>query len=153
MTNNDKNTSTHKRFCKVCGCYRSVVSKKKLVDFRVVGESLTCAFCGSNLDEAAVEKPKSALAGLFNDTPQESSQGVSSLFVDTTSDSAHIKKEISSSTSNVPKKESIVFLDSDKAARFCRDCVFFMYHPYKSYCCKHDKDVSPSDDCKDFSSR
>ena len=124
---------------KVCGCYRSVVSKKKLKDFRVVGETLSCPFCGSNLDDAPIENAKSALDALFTDTSKHTSEAISSLYVKSDHQSDNLKSDISSLSSPVKDGNSLVFLDSDKEAHFCRDCEFFMYHPYKSYCCKHEK--------------
>ena len=153
MAIDGKSSSNQKRFCKTCGCYRLAVSKKKIVDFRVVGETLSCPFCGSNLDEAPLEKPKSALDGLFCDSSKPSHKQISSIFDASKDQSSPLKPEISQNSQKATSPQGILFLDSDKEAHFCRDCEFFMYHPYKSYCCKHDKDVSPSDDCSGFSRR
>ncbi len=153
MTNDDKSSSAQKRFCKVCGCYRSAVSKKKLESFRVVGETLSCPFCGSNLDDAPVEKSKSALDGLFKDSSKPPKASNNSILGNLIRQSEPSSKDSISVANSVPNAKTIVFLDSDKEAHFCRDCEFFMYHPYKSYCCKHEKDISPSDDCKDFTKR
>ena len=142
MIGDGKNSSTTKRFCKTCGCYRTAVSKKKIVDLRVMGETLSCPFCGSDLKEAPLESSRSALDGLFKGSSIPSKKSIPSIF-----GGSDGEKPCSSSS-----KVSI-FLDSGKEAHFCKDCEFFMFHPYKSYCCKHEKDVSPTDDCMDFSAR
>ena len=153
MRHDGNRSDTPKRFCSKCGCYRQAVSKKKVVDFQVCGETLFCPFCGTNLDEAKVENAKSALDGLFTDkSKSDSKPSVLSIFSDTSNDRSTSKDDILSSPE--PNDDnSIQFLDNDKEAHFCKDCEFFMFHPYKSYCCKHEKDVSPTDDCKDFSQR
>ena len=145
MTKDGKSSSNQRRYCKGFGCYRTAVVKKKIVDFRVVGETLSCPFCGSNLDDAAIESSRSSLGGLFNDSSDSNKHSISSIFSDSNSQNP--------SGNGKTSHRGLVFLDDAKEAHFCRDCEFFMYHPYKSYCCKHEKDVSPSDDCMDFSIR
>ncbi len=155
MNKDNNSTGNLKRFCKRCGCYRTAVIKKKLVDFKVVGEYLACPFCGDQLDDASSGKSKSPLDGLFNDDSQPSGNVQESIFTDISevpkptnhSDNHALNSNHANSVSG------LVFLDSDKEAHFCRDCEFFMYHPYKSYCCKHEKDVNSSDDCPDFLKR
>ncbi len=150
MRHDDNRPGLPKRFCSKCGCYRHAVSKKKVVDFQVCGETLVCPFCGANLDDAKVEKSNSVLEGLFNDNPKSDSKpSIKSIFTDSTKDMVPSKEDILSSPKTADDN-SILFLDSSKEAHFCKDCEFFMFHPYKSYCCKHEKDVSPTDDCDSY---
>ncbi len=151
MRHDDMKTGTPKRFCSNCGCYRQPVVKKIVVDFQVCGESLTCPFCGSNLDDAKIEKANSVLDGLFNDNPRSSSRpSINSIFSDSQKDISPSKDDILSNVNSDKSTNSIQFLDNDKEAHFCKDCEFFMFHPFKSFCCKHEKDVSPTDDCNSF---
>ena len=153
MRHDDNKSGTPKRFCSNCGCYRQAVSKKKVVDFQVCGETLVCPFCGTNLDDAKIEKANSALNGLFVEKPKSDSKpSVLSIFTDANKDKSPTKDDILSGPEPADDN-SIRFLDNAKEAHFCKDCEFFMFHPYKSYCCKHEKDVSPTDDCNSFSQR
>lgn len=45
-------------------------------------------------------------------------------------------------------------LNTDPAERrFCRDCRFYIVHPFHSRCGKFDRDTDPMDDCPEFESK
>lgn len=47
-------------------------------------------------------------------------------------------------------EENPLFKDEDDEKRFCRDCRYYVIHPWTQRCTLHRKDVTALDTCPDF---
>jgi transcription elongation factor Elf1 len=67
----------------------------------------------------------------------------------------------SDKTSEIKKSKLAAFLDTEETApqrleateeetHFCRDCKYFIAHPFTDKCSLFDKSVNPMDDCNEF---
>lgn len=93
-----------------------------------VEEIFCCLFCGGVLNIKAEQEP------VIQSKTQENHAGLKSfLGID---DDYETEKDI------------LHVCESEK--RFCRDCRFYVAHPFLSRCDKHKRSADPMGDCPDF---
>ena len=117
-----------KVFCANCGHAFVPVACKKIEDFHVVGEYWGCPVCHSPL-----EPPKDNTSQSASCSAKPDALGV--LFGD-----------------NVPRhasSTSIYTIDASDV-HLCKDCRYYLIHPFESRCTRFDRKVEPTDDCPDF---
>ena len=109
---------------------------KRLMDgFKVTGQVLVCAFCKAPIPVENTESSDSK--GV---TDKKSSSGLDKL----------------SNLFNMSEKDTenalqVTPLQEDKSKmRFCRDCRYYIKHPFFSRCQLRNLDVEPMDDCEQF---
>ena len=110
--------------CPHCGERTVVKSKKKLDGFTVVGELLVCALCGAEL--GAPEEAKSAAPD------RASSDRLAALLGDVSVD------------------EKADLTPGEDYGRFCRNCLHFIEHPFKTLCGLDGSAVDPMGECPRF---
>jgi protein-arginine kinase activator protein McsA len=111
--------------CPMCNKETFAVKKAKIENWKKTGEYLACSACGVELQDLKEEDKES---------DKESDKHLSKLadFLDT-------------------EPEKKVRLTADEAeTHFCRDCKYYVKHPFLSRCELHKKEVTPMDDCSDF---
>ena len=115
--------------CPQCG-EKSFAKKQSVMDdeWNKTGEILVCAFCGHKLADCIEES---------------SNQHATKNSVKTAA--------LAELLGDVKVEQPVI--EFEGTAAFCRDCRFFIAHPFLSHCTKHDKSVNPMDDCNDFQSR
>lgn len=117
--------------CRHCG-KESIAKLEKIMDgWTYMGDAIVCAFCN-----AAVSSPDNVPAAASPGSAAEHADGL---------------ERLSSLLNETPVETKRLVADDD--ARFCRDCVNFLRHPFVSRCLLHDKPVEPMDDCDDFERR
>lgn len=143
--NDQLNNQNHKEYyCPECKCGRKAIVKKRIVDFVITGTYLACPFCGTDLDDAPnIDDNKIDLNSILSNEDADASK-VSDDTINPISDLEVTGIKLSDILNNDA---------SVKDVHFCRDCDYIMMHPYKCYCCLHEKDVSPNDDCKNFKAK
>ena len=116
--------------CPACGesCF---AQKKSIMDgWTKIGDSLVCSLCGYQLLERQ---------------PDEQS--------DDSSSAIDAKKSALAELLGGVEVEKPVIESSADERIFCRDCCFFISHPFMSRCSHHNREVGPMDDCSDFAPR
>ena len=117
--------------CPHCG-RDSFVMKESLLDgFRKTGEVFKCAMCKAKLADVPQNQPSG-----------KPLSGVSE---------ARSNKALLDLLGEKALEHKNPFADVEK--RFCRDCVYRVVNAFRIRCSKHDTDVGPMDDCKDFKRR
>lgn len=124
MTAQDK-----KVICPSCG--EETVPQRRVItpldgNFSVKREEFHCLFCGGLLPG----KVENTTARVDN-SPNKSSL-----------------KELLGISGDEPRKTVISVQDCEK--RFCRDCKFYVAHPFLSRCDRHKCAADPMGDCPDF---
>ncbi len=122
-------------FCNHCH-QESIVSVKRIMDgFKVTGEVLVCAFCKSPIPVSNSE-PSDA-QGVTNKKSSSGLDKLSNLF--------------NMSGKDTEDALQVTQLQEDKSKmRFCRDCRYYIKHPFFSRCQLKNQDVEPMDDCEQF---
>ena len=106
--------------CPVCG-EESFAKKKSVIDgWKVVGVIEVCALCGAELQKSADHQAAA-------------------------SDSANRLAALLGGEA-VEK----VTLSGDGDMRFCRNCRYFLVHPFKTVCALSDTEVDPMGECGKF---
>ncbi len=109
--------------CPHCGETSVLKSRKVMEGWSAIGSELVCALCGKKI---ADELPDAATSS-------------------TKKKSAKLAALLGEEPVAAPR------LDGGKeAGRFCRNCVDFVDHPFKTVCGRTLKQVDPMGDCPDF---
>jgi hypothetical protein len=111
--------------CPLCGEGSLAKLRTEMDGWTKVGEYLACALCDGRLEQAE-EKP--------DEPPPEKPNPLADFL-------------------GTEKDEITDVLKSTGEARFCRDCVNLMDHPFRVHCLLHKKDVEPMNDCDQFERR
>ncbi|MCJ8330684.1 MAG: hypothetical protein HRT89_07425 [Lentisphaeria bacterium] len=111
--------------CPHCGSSSVAKIVSEMDGWTKLGEMYACALCDAKL------------ASITDDVAP--AEDVSSKNVDAFADFLGTEKE-----------EIDELIDDDGSRPFCKNCTHLLQHPFKIYCMKHEKDVNPMDDCKDF---
>ena len=135
------------RRCAHCGMTTILQKKRRYDGFTLLEEYLACGFCGAKIETAEdstsrqpatqagnAGKPSAVSAYLFGGGANSPSGP------DTNGDSVL-----------PPSTRSDGGLNSVRGNRFCRDCRYYVKHPFLSRCARHDREVEPMQDCPDFS--
>lgn len=111
--------------CPHCGERTVVKGKKKMDGFTVVGEVFVCALCGAELG-----RPE---AGKIPAAPEHADSGrLAALLGDV---SVEVKADLT---------------PGEEYGRFCRNCVCFIEHPFKTLCGLDGRTVDPMGECPRF---
>lgn len=114
--------------CPHC-CEETFVKEEVIMDgWTVKGKILKCTMCGKKLADAAATAP----AAVSSADPAKLS-ALASLLDE--------------------KPEAKSTLMSDAVRHFCKDCVYFIVHPFMTRCSKFDRKVDPIGDCPEFTQR
>ena len=124
----EEKSGNGKVFCTHCGRAFVPICCKKIEDFRVVGEYWGCPVCHHPLD---MPKPSSKDNSAFPKT-----NGFGQLFGDT--------------SSQMRKPSKSIFSTDVSDVHLCKDCRYYLVHPFDSRCTRFDRPVEPTDDCPDF---
>lgn len=110
------------------GCGEESFPKKKLKTegWQVVGEVEVCALCGT-------EWKKSADAENKTSAPDAARSRLAALL-----------------GGDLPEK---VELSGSADCRFCRNCKYFIVHPFKTVCALSDEEADPMGECGKFAAR
>jgi formate dehydrogenase maturation protein FdhE len=111
--------------CPVCGKEAFAVKKAKIENWQKTGEYLACSACGAELQILKEER---------DNQEEESSKNLSKL----------------ADFLNTEPEKSVRLKAEEDETRFCRDCRYYVKHPFLSRCELHKKEVGPMDDCSDF---
>ena len=124
----EESVGISKDFCSNCGRAFVPIACKKIEDFRVVGEFWGCPVCHQPLEmpQEHSSSPKSAAP---------SPSGLGKLFGD---------------ASPMQKNTQSIFSTDASDVHLCKDCRYYLVHPFDSRCTRFDKKVEPTDDCPDF---
>ncbi len=121
-------------WCPVCRRHCKPIVCNKIVDFQVVDSYQGCPFCKS-----PVETPKQDSKPLSStETNNKSPSALDSLL--------GVKQPKKSSHSSILEK-------TEDNVPFCKNCEFYLIHPYKTHCCKFDRPTDPNGDCQSFQKR
>ena len=116
--------------CMHCGANSFLVKKSIMDGWTKVGEVLLCSSCAGMIYDltAQEEEPEKT----DNKPKEDCSLDSLSSFLGT-------------------EREEKPSLDSeDLEKHFCRDCKYFVHHPFLDRCSLHEKEINPMDDCKSF---
>ncbi len=61
-----------------------------------------------------------------------------------------IEAEVKNAPASAGKLQSLLGGDAQLNKHFCRDCKYYISHPFLSRCDRHHREVAPMDDCGDF---
>lgn len=112
--------------CPRCGERTFVKSKKRMEGFTVTGEILVCTLCGAELG-----------------TPQEESAA--------SSDSdPHAADQLAALLGDVSVEAKADLSPTEEFGRFCRNCVHFIEHPFKTLCGLNGSNADPMGECSRF---
>ncbi len=110
--------------CPHCGERTVVKSRKKMDGFTVVGEVFVCALCGAELG-----KPEEAGAA----APDHAASG-----------------RLAALLGDVSVEAKADLTPGEEYGRFCRNCVRFIEHPFKTLCGLDGRAVDPMGECPRF---
>ncbi len=110
--------------CPHCGERTLTKSKKKMDGFTVVGESLVCALCGAELGTPEAEKSAAP--------DRAASDRLAALLGDV---SIEAKADLT---------------PDEGYGRFCRNCLHFIEHPFKTLCGLNGNAADPMGECPRF---
>lgn len=113
--------------CKECGNESFIISKTKMEGWKVLGEYFACASCGATIKGSD-----------SNNKEQQSN--------------TKIDKNISDLADflNTKIEEKKTLTANGSETHFCRDCAYYIKHPFLTRCELHKKEVAPMDDCSNF---
>ncbi len=114
--------------CPCCGEKSVVKSRTKMNGWTKVGTVLVCALCGAEL--GAPEERTAAAA------VRRKSDSLASLLGE--------GAEFTPGADLTP---------DENYGRFCRNCVHFLAHPFKTLCSKYNRPADPMGDCPEFEKR
>lgn len=129
-------------YCLHCKSDSFVQVAHDMQGFRVVAEKLVCAFCKAIIDQPTESVSTTAATAATENT--DSSAVLSALLQLDDTSSGHLSVETLLSTPSAAAAEA------DKP--FCRDCFYYIHHPFLSRCSLHNRTVEPMDDCSSFRS-
>ena len=111
--------------CPVCHKEVIAVKKAKIENWQKTGEYLACSACGAELQMLQPSR----------DTAEaEKNKNIS---------------QLANFLNTEPETTVRITADEDET-HFCRDCKYYVKHPFLSRCELHKKEVTPMGDCKDF---
>jgi len=111
--------------CPRCGERTVVKSKKRMDGFTVVGESFVCVLCGAELGQPEAETPAAA-------PDHNAADKFASLLGDI---SVETKADLT---------------PDEGYGRFCRNCLHFIEHPFKTLCGLNGSTTDPMGECPRF---
>jgi len=133
-------------YCQHCKSDSVVQVIHDIQGFRIVSEKVICAFCKEEIDGAVLEPVEQSSVGAVASAPPEATNSASALSsllqLDT---EKKVDKEALSAMLSGSAGE-----DSDSPKHFCRDCDYYLHHPFLSRCSLHNRTVEPMDDCPSF---
>jgi hypothetical protein len=147
---------TEKAYCPACKTETAPLVKPVFRGFQKVGETRTCPFCGHELTQAG-------LGGLLSAVPAKT--GVESLFGDYRPPgpvNPFGEEPLQAPKTANPFGGPVVvdrpvnpFGDLAQGAilRICRNCRSYVVNPYTQKCMLHEREVTATDTCDDFSER
>lgn len=121
-----------KTVCPECGQEIFVQEKTLMDEWKPVGKVLVCPLCGAHLSreghhsidsEDEDEKKKPATSALSALLGEDDSDAIPSLEFD------------------------------EGEGHFCRDCSYYIVHPFMNRCTLHECEVNPMADCGDYARR
>ena len=115
--------------CPVCDAESFVKLKPVLDGWTKTGDILVCGLCNHKFDDYV--PPAKAEATL---EPNAKTLAFSELL-----GGVEVERPVIEAT--------------DAERIFCRDCRYFIIHPFMSHCTLHDKQVNPMGDCQDFQNK
>lgn len=110
--------------CSRCGERSIVKSKNKMEGFTLIGEVLVCALCGAELGDPA--------DGSAEKTPSNSGRLAALL------------------GESAPPEAKADLTPDEGYGRFCRNCVHFIEHPFKTLCGIDGHAADPMGECPRF---
>ena len=116
--------------CPKCRQNSFLVKKNKIEGWTKTGEYLACSACSFLIEEINEPSPSGQIPHASKNLDELKS------FLDT--------------DNNTVDPQKILNSDKNATTYFCRDCKFFISHPFLNRCDLHDKNVNPMDDCPDF---
>ena len=115
------------QICPACK-EKSIAKEKKIMDGWSVKEiRLICSFCGA--DWGVPDKPEAVRA-----------------------DNAAADR-FAALLGEVEKSEKADLSPTEDYGKFCRNCKFFITHPFKSICAKTDNEADPMGECQFFTAK
>lgn len=115
------------QICPACG-EKSFARDKKIMDGWSVKEiRLVCSFCGADW-------------------------GVPDKTQDSTATKAATDR-FAALLGDVEKSEKADISPTEDYGKFCRNCKYFVSHPFKSICSRHDREADPMGECDFFANR
>lgn len=133
-------------YCQHCKSDSVVQVVHDIQGFRIISEKAICAFCKAEI-VGAVLKPSEPRGDAADDTPPaavpDSTSALSSL-LQLNSDDGIEKASLSGMLADTSSSAA------DAAKPFCRDCYYYIHHPFLSRCSLHNRTVEPMDDCPSF---
>jgi len=111
--------------CPKCGKEAFAIKKVRLENWTNAGEYLACSACDEEL-QASSDKATSK-----QDQSEKKLSALASLL------------------NTEPEKKIQLSVEEDET-HFCRDCKYYVKHPFLSRCELHKKEVTPMADCEDF---
>jgi len=119
-------------FCNHCNSDSVVTIKDEMDGWRCTGKYFSCALCGAKLANVPNEKINKSKNKIIKSTTNK----IDTLF--------------SGIEDNSSKKPKPTFFTNDTSGHFCRDCKYYIWHPFLSRCELHNQDADPMEDCPDF---
>jgi hypothetical protein len=147
--------SSGKSRCPHCGMMTILQTKRRYDGFTLLEEYLACGFCGARI-EAAEDSTSKQPATSTGNARKQSALSVYLFGSDarSTSDGSDAGDSDSAlpPSSRCKTRLSDAGLDAASGGgHFCRDCRYYVKHPFLSRCARHDREVEPMQDCPDFS--
>ncbi|MDR0933191.1 MAG: hypothetical protein LBM70_09270 [Victivallales bacterium] len=114
--------------CPHCGEKSVVKAKNKLDGFTLVGKVLICALCGAEIEDSGEKSSTPAKSATIDRLAALLGQ----------CDNSEVKADLT---------------PDENYGRFCRNCVHFIEHPFKTLCGIDGKSADPMGECKEFKKR
>lgn len=130
-------------YCQHCKSDSVVQVLRDIQGFRILSEKAVCAFCKTEIADAVLVKPRERTDDTTEEKPAAGASALSSLLQLDSDDSPE-----KTSLSDLLADTSASTADASRA--FCRDCYYYLHHPFLSRCSLHERTVEPMDDCPSF---
>ena len=133
-------------YCQHCKRDSVVQVVHDIQGFRIVSEKAICAFCKAEIVGAILNpsEPTSASADATSLVAVPDSTSALSSLLQLDSDDGIEKASLSGLLADSAGAAS------DTTKPFCRDCYYYIHHPFLSRCSFHNRTVEPMDDCPSF---
>ncbi|HOG50702.1 MAG TPA: hypothetical protein PKY10_08935 [Lentisphaeria bacterium] len=140
-----------KHRCTHCGMTTILQTKRRYDGFTLLEEYLACGFCGARIEVVEGSTPQQSAVPTNSASKQSA---VSAYLFGTGSNSSSGSDKGGDSTLSTSSRRDARLddgaLGEALGGRFCRDCRYYVKHPFLSRCARHDREVEPMQDCPDF---
>jgi hypothetical protein len=115
--------------------------------FQVISARALCAFCKTEIDGTLLAANGSSCSSSATAAPCSTTAGAKSAL------SSLLQLDSEERPAIAPLQDMLgdgANAASSAASSFCRDCYYYIHHPFLSRCSLHNRTVEPMHDCQSF---